>query len=198
MNYYADVLCPWCYIGHRRLRAATAGRPGSVHRRAFELAPALSREPGTTAAEQMADASWWGRNAEARIAEIRATGASEGVELNLHLARPVNSFDAHRLVKLAAAHDRDDEVLEAVLFGYHTEGRNIADHAVLEDIGVAAGLERRDVRSTLAGSAFGADVRADERAARSSGVTGVPSLVIDGAPPVSGVLPVDALADLIA
>jgi len=201
LDIYADVLCPWCYIGHRRLQTALAGRLDGtrmdVRWRSFELAPNLSRAPGPTAAEQMAAASWWGDAASTRIAEIRALGAAEGLELNLHLARPVNSFDAHRLAKLAAACGRAGGVMELLLHGYHTEGLNIADRSVLERIGVRAGLAGDDIRTTLTGDAFEADVRTDERLARSRGVTGVPSLVVDDRPAVNGVLSAAALQQLV-
>ncbi|BCJ61902.1 DsbA family oxidoreductase [Micromonospora endophytica] len=197
---YADILCPWCYIGHRRLATALADRPRErveVRWRSVELAPKLSRTPGPTAAEQMAAPTWWGAAAAARIAEIRAMGAAEGLAMNLHLARPVNSFDGHRLVKLAATRGRASEVLESLLHGYHTEGLNIADHAVLEEIGVGAGLDRHDVRSALGSDAFATDVRTDQRLARSHGVTSVPSMVIGDRPPISLVAPATALRQLI-
>lgn len=192
VDVYVDVLCPWCYIGHRRLQTVLAGMPDrrrpAIGWRALELSPGLSRVPGETAAEQMASGTWWGEGATARIAHIHAIGASEGLELNLHLARPVNSFDAHRLVKLAATCGRADQTMETLLRGYHTEGLNIADHDVLEGIGVAAGLDRTDIRAMLAGSTFEADVRADELLARRHGVASVPSLMVGDRSPVSGVL----------
>ncbi|REF35757.1 DsbA family oxidoreductase [Thermasporomyces composti] len=202
VDVYFDVICPWCYIGHRRVRTALAAMPDDrrplVVWRAFELGPDLGRVPGTTAAEQMAAESWWGPDATARIAHIRGVGAAEGLRLNLHLARPVNSFDAHRLVKLAAARGRVDHVLEAVMRGYHTDGLNIADHAVLERIGAASGLDRDDIRAMLNGDTFAVDVRADERLAQRMGVVSVPSLVVGGRPPVSGVLAADALRRILS
>ncbi|GAA2616703.1 DsbA family oxidoreductase [Dactylosporangium fulvum] len=201
VEVHADVLCPWCYIGHRRLRAAVSrevedARP-TIRWRAYELAPQLGRIPGETAAEQMSAGSWWGDTAAARIARIRELGAAEGLELNLHHARPVSSFDAHRLVKLADFSGRADEVMEALFHGYHSEGLNIADHAVLERIGVQAGLSSDDIRSMLAGDALTAEVRSDERLGQRRGVTSVPSLVVRNRPPVSGVLSVEDLRRLI-
>ncbi|MER7007411.1 DsbA family oxidoreductase [Dactylosporangium sp. NPDC000555] len=200
VEVHADVLCPWCYIGHRRLRAAVSNevedaRP-AIRWRAYELAPQLGRIPGETAAEQMSAGSWWGATATARIARIRELGAAEGLELNLHRARPVSSFDAHRLVKLAAFSGRADEVMEALFHGYHSEGLNIADHADLERIGVRAGLSSDDIRSMLAGDTLTAEVSSDERLGQRRGVTSVPSLVVGNRPPVSGVLSVEDLRRL--
>ncbi|MEU4540658.1 DsbA family oxidoreductase [Streptosporangium sp. NPDC023825] len=199
LEIYADVLCPWCYIGKRRLMAALAQQPGrdsiEIVWRAYELAPDEGRTPGPTAAEAMA--GWWGEQAAARIARIRSLGAAEGLELNLHLARPVNTFDAHRLVKLAADRGRADQMMELLLHAYHTEGDNVADAQVLRRLGGEAGLDSGEVRDVLDGDDYADEVRADRRRAAERGVTGVPSLVIDGRPPVSAVQPVADLQGLL-
>ncbi|YCK37797.1 DsbA family oxidoreductase [Actinomadura sp. ATCC 39365] len=138
-----------------------------------------------------------GEQAPARVAHIRELGAAEGLELNLHLARPVNTFDAHRLVKLAAGRGRAEEMMEALLYAYHTEGLNVADAEVLRRLAGQAGLDDAEVRAVLAGDEHAEQVRADRRRAAEHGVTGVPSLVIDGRPPVSGVQPVADLRRLL-
>ncbi|MEW2354286.1 DsbA family oxidoreductase [Spirillospora sp. NPDC029432] len=199
LEMYADVLCPWCYIGKRRLSAALAQHTGRGHVeilwRGYELAPEEGRIPGPTAAEAMA--GWWGEQAPARIARIRSLGAAEGLELNLHLARPVNTFDAHRLVKLAAERGRADQMMELLLHGHHTEGRNVADAQVLQRLGSEAELDGDEVRAVLDGDDYAEQVRADRHRAAEHGVTSVPSLVIDGRPPVSGVQPVVDLQRLL-
>jgi predicted DsbA family dithiol-disulfide isomerase len=192
IEVFADVLCPWCYIGKRRLAAATAQIADrdevEVVWRSYELGPAAGRVPGPTAAEAMTQ--WWGERAAARVAHIRAVGAEDGLELNLHLARPVNTFDAHRLIHVAAAHGVADEMAERLLRGYHTEGLNIADQDVLTRLGGEVGI-------ALTGDAGADSVRADERRAAELGITGVPSVVIDGGPVVSGVQPPADLRRLI-
>ncbi|MFF0245914.1 DsbA family oxidoreductase [Streptosporangium sandarakinum] len=199
LEIYADVLCPWCYIGKRRLTAALARHADrdrvEIIWRGYELAPDEGRIPGPTAAEAMA--GWWGEQAPARIARIRSLGAAEGLELNLHLTRPVNTFDAHRLVKLAADRGRADQMMELLLRGYHTEGLNVADAQVLQRLGIEAGLDGDEVRAVLAGDDYAEQMRDDRRRAVEHGVTGVPSLVIDGRPPVSGVQPVADLQRLL-
>ncbi|WP_329087624.1 MULTISPECIES: DsbA family oxidoreductase [unclassified Streptosporangium] len=189
VEIYADVLCPWCFIGKRRIATALAQVADrdrlEIVWRSYELAPEAGRIPGPTAAEAMK--GWWGDQAPARVARIQAIGAAEGLELNLHAARPVNTFDAHRLCHLAVKHELADEVMERLLRAYHTEGLNIADPQTLERLGVEAGLDATEVRATLGGDAYAQAVRADERRATEQGVTGVPSIVIDGRLPVSGV-----------
>ncbi len=199
LEIYADVLCPWCYIGKRRLAAALAQHADrdslEIVWRGYELAPEAGRTPGPTAAEAMA--GWFGEQAPARIAQIQSLGAAEGLELNLHLARPVSTFDAHRLSKLAADHDRADQMMELLLHAYHTEGLNVADPQVLRRLGGEAGLDGDETRAVLAGDDYAEQVRADRRRATEHGVTGVPSLVIDGRPPVSGIQPIADLLRLL-
>ncbi|MER5627868.1 DsbA family oxidoreductase [Streptosporangium sp. NPDC002544] len=199
VEIYADVLCPWCYIGKRRLTAALddiADRARvEIIWRSYELAPEEGRIPGTTAAEAMA--GWWGDQAPIRVARIQALGAAEGLELNLHLARPVNTFDAHRLCHLAAGHGLADQMMERLLRAYHTEGLNVADSRVLQRLGAEACLDADQVRAVLAGDDYAEEVRADRCRAAEHGVTGVPSLVIDGRPPISGVQPAAELRRLL-
>lgn len=190
VEIYGDVLCPWCYIGKRRVAAALkqlADRDAvEVVWRSYELGQ-RNRVPGPTAAEELA--GMWGDRADARLAHIQALGAAEGLALNLHLARPVTTFDAHRLSHLAAARGLAETMLERLLRAYHTEGLNIADRSTLEGLGVEVGLGGSEVAEVLAGDAYAAEVRRDEQRARERGVTSVPAVVIDGRSPVSGVQP---------
>ncbi|MET9064574.1 DsbA family oxidoreductase [Streptosporangium sandarakinum] len=198
VEVYFDVLCPWCYIGKRRLATALKGRNDvNVVWRSFELDPDGSPIPGLTAAQVIATHQNDPARASARVAHIQALGAAEGLELDLHQARPVNSFDAHRLIHLAATRGLADAVVERLLYGYHTKGHNIADPNVLQALGVEAGLDPAQIGELLSGDAFTGEVRADERRAAQRGIRGVPALVIDGAPPVSAVQEPGALAGLL-
>ncbi|XRQ05992.1 DsbA family oxidoreductase [Actinomadura welshii] len=198
-DVFFDVLCPWSFIAKRRLERALstlsdAGRVEIVWR-SFELSPRNRRTPGPTAAEEMTE--WWGDRTAARIDLIRRLGAAEGLDLDLHRARPVDTFAAHRLFQLAAAHGRADQVLEHLLTAYHTDGLNIADPRVLERLGTRAGLDIDDVNALMSGDAFATAVRADEENAAERGVTGVPSLVLGTRPPVSAVQPPEQLSRLL-
>jgi predicted DsbA family dithiol-disulfide isomerase len=199
VEVYADVLCPWCYIGKRRLTAAlehvTERDKVQIVWRSLELAPDESRTPGITAAQAMA--GWWGDQAPARIAKIEALGAAEGVMIDLHRARPVNTFDAHRLCHLAADRGRADQMMEQLLRAYHTDGLNIADPQILRHLGSAAGLADAEVHAVVTGDDYAEDIRADRRRAAEHGVTGVPSLVINGGRPVSAIQPPTQLRRLL-
>ncbi|CAM3893095.1 DsbA family protein [Kibdelosporangium persicum] len=198
VEVYADVICPWCYIGKRRVAAAVTGLadPPEVRWRSFQLAPTASTRPGPTAAEAMSE--WWGERAPQRVAHIKAIGLQDGLELNLDRARPVNTFDAHRLLHLAADHGRQDQAWESLLRGFHTEGLDIADSETLSDLGTRAGLPQADVHELLTGDRHAGTVRQDQDKAREHQVTGVPSLVIGDGRPTSAVLPVAELRRLLS
>lgn len=198
IEIFSDILCPWCYIGKRRIHDALerfGHRDGvEVVWRSYELGPEAEREPGPTAAKVMEQ--WMDPAAvPARVALIKGHGRREGLEINMHLSTPVNSFDAHRLTHLAAARGVTGELMERLFRAYHTEALNIADHDVLVRLAEEAGLDAAEAREVLAGDAYAAAVRADEQRARDLGVTGVPSVVVDGLPPVSGVMDPAALVD---
>ncbi|MGC4747463.1 DsbA family oxidoreductase [Micromonospora sp. DT201] len=108
-----------------------------------------------------------------------------------------STFDAHRLCHLAADRGRAEQMVEQVLRAYHADGLNVADPKVLRRLGGDAGLADAEVRAVLAGDDYAQDVRADRRHAVAHGVTGVPSLVINGGGPVSGIQPPSQLRRLL-
>ena len=117
--------------------------------------------------------------------QMTATAAGEGLDFHFETARSGNTFDAHRLVHLAALHGRQDAMKERLMRGYLGEGELMSDHAALERLAVEVGLDAEEVRDTLASDRFTAEVREDERTAAALGISAVPCFVIDrrmGAP----------------
>ena len=203
IDVWSDLACPWCYIGKRRLEAALARAPRAVEVvwRSFELdpdAPAV-RDDGQSYAQRLA--AKYRRStaeAEAMIANVTAVAARDGLEFRFERARAGNTFDAHRVLHLAAAHGRQGVLKERLLRAYFTDGRALGDHATLIELAVEVGLDGDDVRATLAGDAYAAAVRADERGARELGISGVPFFVLDGRIGVSGAQPVEVLVGALA
>jgi predicted DsbA family dithiol-disulfide isomerase len=118
-------------------------------------------------------------------AQMTATAAGEGLDFHFEAARAGDTFDAHRLVHLAAAHGHQDAMEERLMRGYLSEGELMSDHAALERLALEVGLDADEVRETLATDRFGAEVREDERTASALGINAVPCFVIDrrmGAP----------------
>ncbi len=119
--------------------------------------------------------------------------AGAGLEFHLDRVQAGNTFDAHRLLHLAATHGLGDALKERLLAAYFTEGRSVGDRATLATLATEVGLDRTEVDETLSGEAFAAAVRADEARAVAIGATGVPFFVIDRAYGVAGAQGADVL-----
>jgi len=189
IDVISDVVCPWCYIGKRRLERALAARGGEAPRlvwRAFQLNPDMPRE-GMDRAHYLA--TKFGSAAQARRVydEIAAAGDAEGIEFDFsRIARTPNTLDAHRLIRLAAARDRQDAVVEALFRAYFLEGVDIGARDALVAIARAAGLDETAVAEYLAGEDALDAVRREDLGARRLGVTGVPCFIVDGRYAISG------------
>ena len=201
IEIWSDFACPWCYVGKRRFEAALAGfeHPGDVRVtwRSFELDPGAPPERGGDGAARLAEKYAMTRE-EALAMQRRMTdvAASEGLAFRLDIARSGNTFDAHRVLHLAAAHGAQDAMKERVMRAYLCDGELICDHAVLQRLALEVGLPSDEIRGVLAGDRYAGDVRADERTAASLGITAVPFFVVDRALGASGAQPPGALLEL--
>lgn len=198
VEIWSDVVCPWCYIGKRRFESALARFPHrdqvDVEWKSFELDPDAppTQDLRGTHAEQLS--AKFGRpldQIEEMLDRVTTTAAGEGLGFRFDLNRGGNSFDAHRLLHLAKASGRQDQVKERLDRGTFTEGLAVSDHEALTALAVEAGLDEAEVRAVLASDRFADDVRADEAQARAHGISGVPFFVIDGRYGVSGAQPAD-------
>jgi predicted DsbA family dithiol-disulfide isomerase len=198
VEIWSDVVCPWCYIGKRRFESALAP---FEHRddvelrwRSFELDPDAPRIAEVTGPERLA-AKYGVSLEQARAMNANVTGiaAGEGLEYRLDRTRGGNTFDAHRLIQLAADEGIQDAVKERLMRGYFTEGEPIGDHDALARLTADAGLDPGAARALLAGDAHADSVRADEQLARQLGITAVPFFVLDRRYGVSGAQPAEIL-----
>jgi predicted DsbA family dithiol-disulfide isomerase len=202
VEIWSDIACPWCYVGKRRFEAALAAyehrNEVQVTWRSFELDPSAPHEREHDGATHLAEKYGTSRD-EALAMQRRMTDAAaeDGLEFRFDIARGGNTFDAHRLVHLAAAHGMQDAMKERLMRAYLTEGELIADPAVLTRLAVEAGLPEDEVRDTLATDRFAADVREDERTAERIGIRAVPFFVVDRAVGASGAHPPEALLELL-
>ena len=200
VEVFSDVVCPWCYLGKRRLETALEDFDGAaeVTWRAFQLQPDAPRfgepgagEPSATVLQE--------RYAPDQIEEMQgrltALAAAEGLDYALDRSHHVNSFDAHRLAKAAARHGRADEMVERLFRAQLVEALRVDDPAVLarlaEEVGVPAGALAED-------EADAAAVIADLEEAQAIGVNGVPFFVLDRRFAVSGAQPAELLAKALA
>jgi predicted DsbA family dithiol-disulfide isomerase len=198
LEIWSDVVCPWCYVGKRRLEAALRMLPDSddvqVRWRSFQLDPEAPAARDLPPDEHLA--AKYGMSVEdARglNAQMTELAAGEGLEYHLDRTRGGNTFDAHRLIHLGAARGIQDAVKERLMRGYFTEGAAVGDHETLVRLGADAGLDPEDARATLESDAFADDVRVDEELARRMGIRGVPYFVLNRRFGVSGAQPAEIL-----
>lgn len=189
IDIHSDTICPWCYIGKRRLEAALAddGETGAEIRwRPFQLNPEMPRE-GIGRADYLAIKFGGPEHARQAYAAVAHAAEATGLEMDLEgIRRTPNTLQSHRLLAHAARAGSQDAVVEGLFRAYFVEGRDIGDDAVLADVAGRAGLDPDDAARHLAGDAGREEVLAEDRAARAAGIHGVPHLVIDGALAVSG------------
>jgi predicted DsbA family dithiol-disulfide isomerase len=202
VEIWSDVACPWCYVGKRRFEAALAGFAHGddvrVTWRSFELDPGAPAEREHSGAEHLAEKYGMSvEEARARQQHLRDMAAGDGLDMRFDLTRGGNTFDAHRLLHLAAAHDRQDAMTERLMRAYHSEGELISDHETLVRLAVEVGLSEDEVRELLAGDRFAAEVRDDERTAHALGIHAVPTFVVDRRIGVSGAQPPEVLRELL-
>jgi predicted DsbA family dithiol-disulfide isomerase len=200
VEVWSDVVCPWCYIGKRRFEAALARFD---HRdevqlvwRSFELdvsAPPSSAEQGTYAERLASKYRCSVTEAQVMIDNMTVTAAQEGLDFRFDLARPGNTFDAHRLLHLALDQGQQDELKERLDAATFTEGSPASDHSALRALATQVGLPEIEVDEVLTSDRYSDAVRADEAQARAYGISGVPFFVIDGRYGISGAQPADAV-----
>ncbi len=200
VEIWSDVACPWCWVGKRRLEAALVDFPHEVQLRwrSFELDPNAPNELDPSVDYVLRLAKKYGRSraeAQAMIDRMTRVGAEDGLDFRFDRARPGNTFDAHRLLHLAAQEDRQAAMKEALFRAYFHEGRSIADRDVLVQLADEVGLPHDRTTTLLGGTEFAEAVREDEALARRLGITGVPFFAIAGRYGVPGAQPADVLRE---
>ena len=191
MEVFSDVVCPWCYIGKRRLEEALAGFDHTdqvaVTYRSFQLDPS-SPDTSELGLDDML-AHKYGRSIEQARAmndHVSTIAASVGLDFRLDIARPANTFRAHRLIHHAADHGLANELTERLMRGYFCEGVRVGEREDLLRLAVEVGLDAAGAADVLDSDAYADDVRADFDLARQFGATGVPFFVFDRKYGISG------------
>ncbi len=200
IEIWSDVVCPWCYIGKRRLEKALVDFPHEVEVvwRSFQLDPGAPQEATESVAEHLGRKYGGGPEAGRRMVDrVEAVAAEEGLLFRHHASVRANTLDAHRLLHLARRHGLQGELKEALLAAYFTETENVADHEVLRKIAAGVGLDPAEVDATLSSGAFRDEVYADIEQAQEYGATGVPFYVVEGRYGVSGAQPTEVFAQVL-
>jgi predicted DsbA family dithiol-disulfide isomerase len=199
IDVVSDVVCPWCFIGKRRLERALASSrvPATIRWHPYQLDPTIP-----TGGKSRRDYLVAKFGSEDRIRQlqrnIETVGAAEGIDFAFdRIAVAPNTLDAHRLIRWAGEAGAADQVVEALFRAYFLEGRNIGDREVLADIAASCGMKRDEVAQRLASDEALAAVRTSVQAAQQLGVTGVPTFILAGRYAVVGAQPADTLAGAI-
>jgi predicted DsbA family dithiol-disulfide isomerase len=184
VEIFADVVCPWCYLGQARFRKAVAayGKPVSVTWRPFQLDPDAPAE-ASPADPHLALMFGGPDKVVAAHARLRSLTSAEGLPYEPEKALRINSAQAHRVIALAGEHGVQDAVAGRLFAAHHAEGRDLSDPAVLAELAAAAGL---DVGDLLSGDKGVAELDEQLARARSLGITGVPFFLFEGTWGVSG------------
>jgi predicted DsbA family dithiol-disulfide isomerase len=200
VEVWSDVVCPWCYIGKRRLERALADFPHAedveVVWRSFQLDPSAPDVPVETVAEHLGRKYGGGVEAGRQMVDrTQAVAAEEGMTWRQHEALRVGTRDAHRL--LHAAGELRGALKEALLDAYFARAQNVADHDTLTRIATGVGLDAVLVEEVLAGDRYDDEVEADIRQAAAYGATGVPFFVVDRRYGISGAQPVEVFRQVL-
>ncbi|ALA58364.1 putative thiol oxidoreductase, DsbA family, FrnE subfamily [Nitrospira moscoviensis] len=198
IDVFSDLICPWCYIGKRRLSQALAqlgpDMETEVHWRPFQLNPAMPREGMDRQAYRTAKFGSWARS-QALDAQVARAGVEVGIQFDFdRMARTPNTSLAHRLVVLGRQEKVEDAVVERLFRAYFTEGYDIGNADVLVAMAVKSGIDGETARRYLDSDEAVRELQAEEARARNLGITGVPFFVLNDVHAMSGAQPAEVLA----
>ncbi|MFK9094812.1 DsbA family oxidoreductase [Bacillus salipaludis] len=197
IEVWSDYVCPFCYIGKRRLEEALDQFPHKdqveVEFKSFELDPNSPEYSGQNIHEVLAKK--YGMSIDQAKQANHGVGqqaATVGLTFNFDEMKPTNTFDAHRLAKFAKTKGKEAVLSEKLLQAYFTESKHIGDADTLAEIAEASGLDRQEVVKVLQDkTAYANDVRADQGIAQQYRIGGVPYFIINSKYAISGAQPIE-------
>nr|WP_222439405.1 DsbA family oxidoreductase [Sporosarcina sp. BP05] len=200
IEIWSDYVCPFCYIGKRRLEEALEqtglGEKAEVVFKAFELDPNSPAVSDTLIKDSLAKKYGMSvEEAKKMTDNVVDQAKTVGLNYNFDVMTPANTFNAHRLAKLAEQEGFDKTVSESLLKAYFIDGEKIGTEDVLLRIAEEAGISRDRAKAVLDSDEFADDVRMDIAEAQQIGVKGVPFFVINRKYAISGAQPAEAFAN---
>ena len=200
IDVISDVVCPWCFIGKRRLEKALALNPDipvEVHWRPYFLNDWIPREG--ISREQYLTTKFGSVDRYKGIAQrVSAAAAADGLTYAMDkISRQPNTLDAHRLIRWAGGIGKAAEMKQRLMDLYFTEGADLTNHAVLVQAAADVGLDPEDVRAALESDQDVADVEREAVSAKEAGIEGVPCFILDGKFAISGAQAPEYLAEAI-
>jgi predicted DsbA family dithiol-disulfide isomerase len=193
VEIWSDVVCPWCYIGKRRLESALSqfehADEVEIFWRSFQLNPEAQQGKGVPTLEYLT--TRFGPQAGQMTEHVAEVAKGDGLDMDFSKALTVNTFDAHRMLHLAAELGVGDAAKERMLRAHFTEGADLGSTDTLVALMQDVGIDAEKARAALVSGEYGEEVRADIEEARALGANGVPFFVIDRKYGVSGAQPVE-------
>jgi predicted DsbA family dithiol-disulfide isomerase len=200
IDVVSDTVCPWCFIGKRRLARALAMRPDvpfEVFWRPYRLDPSIPREGVDRRAYLKAKFGDTPRSSAMGDA-IRSEGAGEGIAFAFDkIAKTPNTLDSHRLIRWAGSVGVQDDMVERLFGAYFLDGRDIGDPAVLTQIAAEAGMDAELVGELLSKDSDLALVEREAGLASEMGISGVPTFIFDSRFMISGAREPEILVKII-
>jgi predicted DsbA family dithiol-disulfide isomerase len=188
IQVWSDVICPWCYVGKKRLEQALQGFDGtdvSVTFRAYQLDPSPVPHPVPLKAS-LGQKFGSPERANQMFEHVTAVAAGDGLNLDFDRAIAANTFDAHRLIAWAAGQGRQLDMLETLQRAHFSDGEDIGSRRSLARLAGTIGLDEATALAYLNSSDGTDEVNADVAEARELGITSVPTFVIDGKYAIQG------------
>jgi predicted DsbA family dithiol-disulfide isomerase len=196
IEIWSDVACPWCYIGKRRFETALAEFEHrdsvEVKWRSYQLDPTLPEHYDGTELEYLSTRKGLAPQQVAQMFQhVTEQAKGEGLDYRFDSVVVANSFTAHRLIHLAAAHGKQDEAKERLLSDHFEHGKDIGSREYLTSLALDLGINRDEVEELFTTDKYAADVRSDFEEGRALGISGVPFFVIDRKFGLSGAQPAE-------
>ena len=191
IQIWSDVMCPFCYIGKRRIETALSQFKNAdsveIEWKSYQLDPNFVATPGENTVDHLAekyrkDRSW----AESMMAYMTQNAKNAGLEFNFDKAVLANSLNAHRLSHLAKKYQLANAFEELLFKAYLTDGKNVNDRATLTQLALEVGLKEGEIKNVLDTDEYATEVRKDIEEANAIGVQGVPFFVFDDKYAISG------------
>ncbi len=200
VEIWSDVMCPFCYIGKRHFEQAIEKLPFKneieVNWKSYQLNPEYHNTTNETVYEYLSRSKGMHIDQAKQMAkQVVEMAEKAGLTINFDQNIPANTFNAHRLIHLAATHQLQDLAEEKLFEAYFVNSKNIGDENVLIDLAVEIGLDKNEAKQVLQSDQFAEEVRYDVYESQNLGIQGVPYFVMDRKYGVSGAQPVQAFTD---
>ncbi|WP_443945217.1 DsbA family oxidoreductase [Pedobacter sp. AW1-32] len=200
VEIWSDVMCPFCYIGKSHFEKAIEQLPFKneidVEWKSFQLSPEYHNTTNENVYEHLSKSKGMSvAQAKQMTKQVVDMAANTGLTINFDTNIPANTFNAHRVIHLAAKHGLQNAAEEAFFEAHFVHGKNIGELSILLDIAAEIGLDRSETENMLSGEEFKEAVRYDLYEAQNIGVRGVPFFVLDRKFAISGAQPVDAFKE---